>query len=55
MIEAMGLAIIKGAVGKNRSEAFLACLENRVYAMHIQIRFVLAGKAGVRQVFRRGA
>jgi len=55
MIEAVGLAIIKGAVGKNRSEAFLTRLENSAYTMHIQVRFVLAGEAGIRQVFGCGA
>jgi hypothetical protein len=48
----VSLAIIKGAVGKNRSETFLTSLENRVHITDVQVCFVLACKTGVGQVFR---
>ena len=35
MIEAVGLAIIKGAVGKDRRKTSLVSVQNSAYAMHV--------------------
>ena len=55
MIETLGLAIADGAVGEQRGIAAPASIEQRRVASNIEKGLLLAGKAGVGQVFGRGA
>jgi hypothetical protein len=55
MVEAFVGAIRDRPVSKKRGKATPAGVEQRVTALHIEIRLLLARKARVRQVLSRGA
>ena len=55
MVEAFVGAIRDRPISKKRGEAAPACMEQRVAALHIEVRLLLARKARVRQVLGRGA
>ena len=55
VVEALVDAIGDRPVGEQRGEAALAGVEQDLAALDVQIRFLLAGEAGVGQVLGRGA
>ena len=55
VVEALGLAVADGAVGEQRGVAAPAGIEQRGLAADVEKGLLLAGKAGVGQVFGRGA
>ncbi len=55
MIEAILNAVGYGAAGKQRCPALADMLEDCFISYNVQIRILLAGKGGVRQILRRGA
>ncbi len=48
------LTIGDGTVGKQGSKTFPAVLDNIVVAVNVEIRLLLAGKRGIREVFSCG-
>ena len=55
VVEALGDAVADGAVGEQRGVAAPAGVKQRLVATDVQVGLLLAGKAGIGQVFRRGA
>ena len=51
MIEALFRAVVRSAVGKGRCVTFLDLLDDHVSPLDVEVRILLTGKAGVRQVF----
>ena len=51
MIEALFRTIVRSAVRKGRSITFLDLLNNHISALDVEVRILLAGKAGIRQIF----
>ena len=52
MIEALFRTIVRSAVRKGRCITFLDLLDDHVSALDVEVRVLLAGKAGIGQIFR---
>ena len=55
MVKAFVVPVRNRAIGKQRSEAALAAFQDRSISLNVQVGFLLARKARIRQIFRGGA
>jgi hypothetical protein len=54
MVKALDLAVGDGPVGKQAGKTVVTGIEHCPHSTHVQVGLLLAGKAGIRQVFCRG-